>query len=194
MSEDERVVEIVWTGPYSWPHFETESNLPSIPNQPGVYLQAVEYQNGYLIYAAGLTRRSIPKRFREHTRKYMDGDYNVLDIVMMRQGVRREIWHGWGWSPEKRAEYEERRTIILGAVQEQLAGFRIFIADVGTEPRFLERLEASVMNSLYQQPPPLCDIPDRGMMLSPRWKSENPIVVKNACAVKLHGLPDCLQI
>ncbi len=194
MSQDEAVVEILWAGPYGWPQFETGSNLPPIPKLPGVYLQAVEYQDGYLIYAAGLTRRSVPKRFREHTLKYMSGDYNVLDIAAMQQGIRREVWHGWSWSPEKRAEFEERKPVILGAVREQLAGFRIFVADIGTEPRILERLEATVMSSLYKQPPPFCDIPDKGMMLSPRRKSESPIVVKNTCAVMLHGLPDYLEL
>lgn len=194
MIQDESVIEINWSGPYGWPQFETESNLHPIPKIPGVYLQTVEYQDGYLIYAAGLTRRSIPKRFREHTCKYMSGDYTVLDIAAMQQGIRSEVWHGWGWSPEKRAEFEERKSIILNAVRKQLTGFRIFVADVGTQPRILERLEASIMNNLYQQPSPFCDIPDRGMMLAPRWNSENPIIAKNKCAVMLHGLPPCLEI
>jgi hypothetical protein len=31
-------------------------------------------------------------------------------------------------------------------------------------------------------------------MLSPRWDSEDPIMVENNCAVKLHGLPRYLEI
>lgn len=81
MSLEESSIEITWTGPYGWPKYETESNLRPIPKHPGVYLQTVEYRDGYLIYAAGLTRRPIPTRFREHTRKYMTGDYNVLEVV-----------------------------------------------------------------------------------------------------------------
>ena len=191
---DESIIEIVWTGPYGWPQFEVESDLHPIPKRPGVYLQTVEYQDGYLIYAAGLTRRSIPKRFREHTRKYMSGDYSVLDVAAMQQGVRREIWHGWGWSPEKRAEFEDRKSTILDAVRKQLAGFRIFVADVGVQPRILERLEAAIMSSLYKQPVPFSDIPDKGMMLAPRWKSEAPIIVNNQCAVILYGLSTCRVI
>ena len=188
------LIQITWTGPYCWPRFETEGNSRPLPKQPGVYLQTVEYQDGYLIYAAGLTRRSIPIRFREHTRKYMSGDYTVLDIAAMQQGIRKEIWHGWGWSPEKRADFEKQRQEILNAAREQLQGFRIFAADVGTEPRILERLEASIMNNLYEQPSPFCDIPDRGMMLSPRWDSEAPIITENRCTVRLYGLPVHLEI
>jgi hypothetical protein len=79
-------------------------------------------------------------------------------------------------------------------VRKQLTGFRIFAADIGTKPRILERLEAAIMENLYKQPMPLCDIPDRGMMLAPRRKSEIPIIVKNECSVLLHGLPACLEI
>ncbi len=191
---EQETIAINWTGPYSWPKFELENNLPSIPKHPGIYLQTVEYREGYLIHAAGLTRRSVPERFREHTGKYMSGDYNIFDIVAMQQGVRKEVWHGWGWTPEKRAEFEKQKPMIHIAVGRQLAGFRIFVADVGTQPRILERLEAAIMGNLYKQPAPFCDIPDKGMMLAPRWASENPIIVKNRCMVILHGLPSTLEI
>lgn len=185
---DQETIDINWTGPYSWPKFELENNLPSIPNHSGIYLQTIEYQDGYLIYAAGLTRRPVPVRFREHTRKYMSGDYTIFDIVAMQQGIRKEMWHGWGWTPEKRTEFEKQKPIIQAAAHRQLVGFRIFVADVGTQPRILERLEASIMENLYKQPAPFCDIPDKGMMLAPRWDSENPIIVKNRCTVMLYGL------
>ena len=155
---------------------------------------AVEYRNGYLIYAAGITRRPIPTRFREHTLKYMSGDYTVLDIAAMKRGKRKEIWHGWGWSPKKLAEFKKRRQIIFNAAQRQLEGFRIFVADVGDRPRIRARLEASIMDWLDEQPSPFCDIPDKGMMLSRRWKTEPVIVTKNKCAVTLHRLPDRLEI
>ena len=154
----------------------------------------VEYLNGYLIYGAGITRRPIPSRFHEHTRKYMSGDYTILDITAMKQGIRKEIWHGWGWSPEKRTDYKSRKVTIDDAAHQQLAGFRIFVANVENQPRILERLEASIMNRLYQEPSPLCDIPDKGMMLAPRWESEGIVVVKNECAATLHGLPRHLEI
>ena len=187
-------IEITWNGPYGWPAFESENNLRSIPKIPGIYLQTFGYQDGYLIYAAGITRRPVPTRFREHTRKYMNGEYNVLDIAAAQQGIRREIWHGWDYAREHREEFEERRRIILDAVRKQLAGFCIFITDLGSEARTLERLEASIMNNLYRQPSPICDIPDRGMQLAPHWDSEDPIVVKNNCAAVLHGLPTFLEI
>ncbi len=181
-------------GPYSWPGYEHENGLPRIPRCSGVYLQTVEYQDGYLIYAAGITRRSLPIRFREHDRNYRNGEYNVLDIDEMQRGVRKEFWHGWGWTPEKRLEFQKQKPIILAAVRKQLAGFRIFVADIGTRPRLLERLEASIMSTLYSHRSPMCDVPARGMKLAPKWKSEKPIVVNNLCSAILHGIPSTLEI
>jgi hypothetical protein len=197
MTHKAKTIEVRWDGPYSWPAFESENNLRPIPKIPGVYLQTFEYQGGYLIYAAGLTRRPVPMRFKEHTRKYMNGEYNVLSIAAAQQGVRREIWHSWGYARKHREEFEERKSVILDAVRNQLAGFRIFITDtedMRREARVLERLEAAIMGNLYQQPSPICDIPDRGMNLRRRKDSENPIIVSNNCAALLHGLPALLEI
>jgi hypothetical protein len=191
---DEPTMDVSWTGPYAWPEFESATRLPPIPRHPGAYLMTVEYLDGYLIYAAGITRRPVSTRFREHTLKYTSGDYTVLDIDAMRRGERIEIWHGWGWTPEKREDFERRKPMILAAARRQLEGFRIFVADVGSQPRILERLEASIMDCLYRQPPPFCDIPDKGMMLAPRWEDEAAILVRNSYAAAIYGLPDRLEI
>jgi len=187
-------IEVIWKGPYSWPGFEGNNKLPAIPKVSGVYLQTFQYQNGYLIYATGLTRRPIPDRFREHTRKYRNGEYNVLDIIKAEHGIRKEIWHGWGYAREHRDEFEAKKTMILKSVESQLSGFRIFLAEIEIKPRLLERLEAKIMNILSQQPSPICDLPDKGMMLSPRWDNEQPLIIRNLSRVRLHGLPSRLEI
>lgn len=194
MSQEITVIQVLWDGPYSWPGFEDDNYLQNIPRVPGIYLQTFEYQQGYLIYAAGLTRRPVPVRFREHTRHYMNGDYNVLDLTAAQQGIRKEIWHGWGYAREHRDEFEEQKSKILEAVRRQLAGFCIFVADVGTERRLLERIEASIMNHLSQQPSPYSDVPDKGMMLAPRWNAEPPMLMNSRSKAKLYGLPECLEI
>ena len=187
----EETLDIFWEGPFSWPTFESTNSLQTIPQTSGVYLQTFEYKGGYLIHAAGLSRRPILARFREHTRKYMNGEYNVLNVSAAQCGVRQEVWHGWGYARAHRDEFEAHKVLILEAVQEQLAGFRIFTASIEStkEDRILERLEASIMATLYGQLPPICDLPDRGMQLAPRRQSEKPIVAKNHCTAVLHGLP-----
>ena len=187
-------IEITWTGPYSWPGFENENNLPPIPQASGVYLQSFEYNDGHLIYAAGLTRRPIPIRFKEHTRKYLNGDYTVLDIEAAKKGIRKEIWHGWGYARKHREEFEDRKTAIIDAAKRQLTGFKIYVTDLGNEERLLERLEAAIMNNLYRQIAPINEIPDKGMQLSGRLDSEAPIIIKSKCLSTIYGLPDLLEI
>ena len=194
MIQETNTIEVIWDGPYSWPEFEDYNKLPAIPRLGGVYLQTFEYDKGYLIYAAGLTRRPVPVRFKEHTRSYMNGEYNVLDINEVKRGIRKEIWHGWGYAREHRGEFEEKKEIIIDAVRKQLSGFRIFVAAIGNESRLPERIEASIMNHLSQQPPPFCDVPDKGMMLAPRWNDEKPLVIKNLSKVRLYGIPAFLEI
>jgi hypothetical protein len=186
-------LDLSWSGPYSWPEFEESNGLPKLPTLPGVYLWTVEYLGGYLIYAAGITGRSFHKRLREHTPKFQTGEYTVLDIADMRNGRRSEVWHGWGWTPAKRVQFAERQTEIREAAKRQLTGFRVFVAQVDIA-RVRARLEAAIMNCLYVAPPPFCDLPDRGMSLSPRWPSEEPVTVRNVCESRLHGLPEHLSI
>ena len=188
-------IDCKWGGPFGWPKMEGE--LPRIPAHGGVYLFTVEYQKGYLIYAAGLTSRPMPERFSEHTREYLNGVYNVLDIAAMKAGGRKQLWHGFwmGHRPRTRvAEFKRREKSIQAAARRQLAGFRIFVADVSPRKRILERLEAAIMHGLEKQPEPFCELPDKGMRLIPRRKGEMPVIVKNQCSSRLYGLPDCLEI
>ncbi len=186
-------LQVTWTGPYGWPGYEELNDLQSAPKVPGLYLWSFEYGNGFAVYAAGVTTRPVFTRLREHTTKYMNGEYNVLDVNAVQQGIREEKWHGWDYAKKHRDEFEENKTVILDAVRRQLEGFRIFVAEVGEE-RILYRLETAIMDSLYKQPSPLCDIPDKGMNLRPRWEEEEPVSVESYCAETIHGLPSTFEI
>ena len=72
MTETITTIKATWMGPYSWPKYEDINNLPPIPKVSGVYLQTFKYKQGYLIFGVGITRRTVPVRFGEHTRKYMN--------------------------------------------------------------------------------------------------------------------------
>lgn len=199
---EQNKIELKWEGPFQWPGLSFASSLTSLDKADvaiscGIYLWTVEYVDGYLIYAAGITRRPFVKRFREHTRAYQSGIYTLFDIAALKQGVRQEIWHGFWFkqrSVEKQNEYNYRCSEIRLAADEQLMNFRIFVASVTPMPRILERLEAAVMNVLYAADGPIAAIPDRGMMLAPRWRREAPIVVLNIVPVLLYGLPELLII
>jgi len=109
MVDQAHTLTLNWEGPFAWPGFESVAGLPSLPQKPGVYLQTFEYQNGFLIYLAGITHRPVSARFKDHTRKYLNGEYNVLDIDAARRGVRKEVWHGWGYARAHREEFEARK-------------------------------------------------------------------------------------
>lgn len=193
---DHNLITIDWLGPFGWPGITAKAT--DFPGFPGIYLWTVEYlRGGYLIYAAGITRRPMIRRFHEHTRNYLDGTYTLFDMEALQQGIRKEIWHGF-WTGkrliEKQEEYDRQKSALTAAARKQLAVFRVFAASIDTRPRLLERCEAAIMNELYRQPAPLADIPDRGMMLAPRWRSEMPLVIQNHCPVVLHGLPQRMTV
>jgi transposase len=155
-------------------------------------LWTVEHAGGFLIYAAGITRRPFVERFREHTHYYMTGIYTIFDVPSLRNGVRKEIWHGFwfGKRPEeKQNAYNDRSGEIRLAAEQLLASYRVFVAPVEPAPRLLERIEAAIMNALYNAEGPASTIPDRGMALSPRWYKEQPLIVRSIAPVLFHGLP-----
>lgn len=194
MNEKSLEISVIWNGPFGWPGFESICSLDQLPNACGIYLQTFQYNNGYIIYCAGITRRTFIRRLKEHTRKYMDGKYNVLDVKSAQEGKRKVIWKGWEYERAHRDKFEKNKTKILLDAIKQLAGFRIFIAQLSTKERILERFEASIMNNLYQESVPFCDIPDKGMFLAPRRKSEDTIIVKNYCEHQIYCLPELIEI
>src|SRR5256885_671596 len=102
-----QTIELRWDGAHGWA--KNEGALTTTPTYAGVYLFTFEHSDGYLVYAAGITRRGIRRRLQEHTRKYLSGEYDILDVEAAQRGRRDEVWHGWGWTEAKRREFEARR-------------------------------------------------------------------------------------
>lgn len=177
------------SGPFGWPKYE--NGLPCLPNIPGVYLMTVKYRDGFLPYGVGITRRPMTKRFIEHTRSYVKGEYNILDLDIAQQGIRKVIWKGWGWTPEKRIDYEARKSEIIGMAQRLMTGTHIFVIETGITTRLLERIEASIANHFYKRDDILFD---RGTLRMPRWESEEPLMAVFKCDSKLYGLPLEIEI
>jgi hypothetical protein len=201
-TEPAEKIDVTWRGPFTWPGKVGINGLKDLENCEysslcGVYLWTVKYRSGYLIYAAGYTKRPFLTRFREHTRAHRDGFFTVFDMEAMQTGRRKEIWHGFFTKKrplERDKMFLRRRSEIEEAVQNQLSKFRVFLAPLNRETRILKRFEGSIMTSLYKAPIPFSTIPDKGMSLSLRWEAEKPILVRNMSAYKLYGLPDELEI
>jgi hypothetical protein len=176
-------------GPYGWPKFE--GSLTSLPAIPGVYLTTFDYRDGLLPYGFGITRRPMRKRFLEHTRSYVSGNYNILDLEAAQRSVRKVAWKGWGWTPEKRADFEARKSEVVLLAQRQMSATRIFVMKLDAAPRLLERMEGALGNHFYQNNNTLCD---RGMFLAPRWQTEGPLLATFRCGSVLYELPAQLEI
>lgn len=190
-------LNLVWEGPFAWPGFECAGSLPPVPRSPGVYIQTCDYKGDYLILGCGITRRPVAQRLREHTRKFLNGEFTVLDMPAAQGGVRREIWHGWGEARKRRDEFEKRKGEIQEAARQHLAGIRIFIADPSGGERdshLRERFEAALMDALYNDVPPICDLPDRGTLQMRRRPEETPVMVRSSSHSKIHGLSPELLI
>ena len=183
--------DIIWNGPYSFPGFEEINGFDTIPDVEGVYLFTFKYKDGFLLYGAGITN-STRTRILAHRRKYKTGNYTILDVKSAEDGLRKEIWHGWQYAKENQQEFIEKKETILKGVENQLCSFRVFIAEV-TDKRKRARIEASIMNYIYNSKEHWSELADRGMALKERYNSEMPIEAKNISFNKIYGLTEILE-
>jgi hypothetical protein len=183
--------DIIWNGPYSLPGFEEINGFDTMADVAGVYLFTFKYKDGFLIYLAGITN-STKRRLLEHLRAYKTGKYTVLDVKSAENGLRKEIWHGWQYAKSHQKEFIEQKETILEAAEKQLCSFRIFIAEV-TDERKRERIEAAIMQYIYNSKEHWSKLADRGMHLQARYKYEMPIEAKNINLNKIFGLTEILE-
>lgn len=192
-------LNLVWTGPFAWPHNGKDDFkdvlLHTAPSDRGVYLWTVPFQSTemHLVQIAGITQ-SFRKRFREHHRAYWKGTYSVFDASLMMTGQRTKLWQGlWNRKDtlQQRLAFKNHSPEVKNSLNHLLATYRIFFGTFSTdvEKRIPKRTEYAIMHWLYTQSSPICDIPDRGMALSPRWPSEPPIKLLMKNTEMIMGLP-----
>ena len=186
-------LDTFWSGPHDWPEVRQKSPLDDLS---GVYMWAVESEKRFVVYGFGITKRPVSKRVSEHRREINRGKYTLLDLDAMKQGIRKEIWHGlWAGhdSDERKAEFARRKDELQEVARQQMAAFKIFVAEV-SDVRIQHRMEAALMNALYAAPEPFCDLPDKGMFLVPRREDEPPIVIANRSDQYFCNLPETVEV
>jgi hypothetical protein len=184
--------DVSWQGPFGWPGYGENKGLPEIPDGSGVYLMTFDCADGYILRSAGVTS-SMRRRLREHERQYLCGGYTILDVDAARSGIRLEKWHGWGYAnqhPEQRLAHLD---FIRTSAREELAAYRLFIA-AEPDQRRRERIEFAIMHAAYASRQPWGDLVDGGIALRGRNNSEMPVRLVNVCRVRIHGLPDEMEI
>jgi len=186
-------IDIFWNGPHDWPEVRQKSPLDDLS---GVYMWSVEGEKGFVVYGFGITKRPVSKRVAEHRRATLQGKYTLFDLDAMKQGIRKEIWHGlWAGhdSEERKAEFATRRNELEEVGRQQMAAFKIFVAEV-SDVRLQHRMEAALMHALYAAPKPYCDLPDKGMFLVPRREDEPPIAITNRSNHYFCNLPETVEV
>ncbi len=184
--------DLIWQGPFSWIGYEQINGSKPIPDIAGVYLFTFEYLDGYILRSVGITN-SMKRRLAQHTREYKKGNYTLLDVESAKNGLRRELWHGWQYAKEHQDTFLENKDVILEFVEKELVSYRLFISKI-VDRRTRERIEAAILINAYSSKEPCHDLIDGGMALIGRYNYEIPIEVTNVCSHKLYGLPEIIEI
>ena len=175
--------------PWGWPLISSE--LGELPRQSGVYVMTIAIETAFRPYAVGLTRRPLRKRFHEHRRNFLRGEYNILDLDSARAGVRKLVWKGWGWTPEKREQFVSQQFEIERLAKVQMSATAVFNLSIPDEGRLYERLEAAIVAEAHLRGNLLID---HGMYLAPRREYEAPISLDIRNSEAIEGLPATLTV
>jgi hypothetical protein len=193
------MLELEAIGPFSWISSSMDGP-PRIFEVPasrmcGVYLFAVPTGAGNLVYWVGQTSEPVRKRLTTHSREFLAGTYNVLDMAELREGRRAVLWRGLWWrkdSPDRYEEYLLNAGKVALFTLAQLRATHIYTIPTPKDRRLLARLEAAIVNTLYADPA-VGTILDRGYSLAPRRKTEDPIQVR-LTGPSFRGVPSVLDV
>lgn len=193
------MMEFEAIGPFSWISSSVDAP-PRVFDVPasttcGVYLFTVPTTEGHLIYWVGQTSQSVRVRLATHSREFLAGTYNVLDMAELREGKRTVLWWGLWWRKDSADCYEEyllSADKVAPLTLTQLRATHIYMIPTPKDRRLLDRLEASIVNSLYADPE-VGGILDRGYSLAPRWETEDPIQAR-LTGPGFRGLPSVLDV
>jgi len=193
------MLELVAAGPFSWIR-SSEDAPPRIFDVPesrkcGVYLFTVPTAKGHLIYWVGQTSLAIGARLATHSREFMAGTYNVLDMADLHNGKRTVRWQGLWWRKSSVDRYEEyllNACNVAPLTLAQLQATRIYVVPTTKDRRLLARLEAFIVHTLCEDPV-VGSILDRGYSLAPKWSKEEPIQLR-VRGPGFRGLAEVLEV
>lgn len=177
-------MELEVIGPFSWisASGDAPARIFDVPESRkcGVYLFTLPTAEGNLIYWVGQTSQPLRARIVTHSREFLAGTYNILDMAKLREGHRTVLWQGLWWrkkSPDRYEEYLLSAGEVTPHTLTQLRSTHIFMVPTPKNRRFLARVEASIVNTLYANPD-VGPILDQGYHLAPRWETEDPVQIR----------------
>jgi len=163
---------------------------PDLKNA-GLYMFTFEYNSGFIVWFDGFSTRNVSNRLNDHIKNILRGSYSILDVNEANAGRRVEIWHGFYFTKNesKKREFDEQRQLLLPSIFTMIKGLHIFFVPLNESRRVLSRIEAAIMNQLYNSSGITSDFPDKGMHLEPRWPEETAFRVIVEKSPIIHGLP-----
>ena len=151
-TENEVYATLEWKGPFTWSYAPPDGLFSQeCAKSSGVYLVTAPWNDGYVVWIAGITSRPFVQRFWEHTKEFLSGVYNILDADELTQCRRVQLWHGLWYRKDRFHRLDEFRARYLELaphIARLLNSLRVFVAPTTLEMRFLERIEASIMDCL----------------------------------------------
>lgn len=183
-------------GPFSW----TGERTPLLAKSPlarsaGVYLWTVQTTVGELVQYVGETGRTFARRFEDHLRAQLAGQYRLLDPAALRQGRALLLSPGiYGPGvPRSVAPFAARLTELAAPLAEYIVAVRFYLAPAELPIRLRRRVEAAIAGHLAGQAGPAGTLLDPGVRYHSRLPSEEPVEVRLSVTSALHGLPESLM-
>jgi hypothetical protein len=141
--------EISFTGPFSWANVL----LAREASASGIYLWTVATQRGNEIYYVGETGVSFRDRLQQHASDFFDAKHGIYAAAELTQGKRRLVWPGyWGIDKKTAVECRDQSKHLTSYIQEMMSVMRLFLAPLGTDTDTRRRIEAAIIDSLYDTP------------------------------------------
>ena len=138
---------LTWSGPHAWPGYGSADS--GVPAGGGVYLTTFAYEDGFILRSAGVSK-AIRRRLRQHEYEFLMGRYTVLDPEAARQGVRRELWHGWSYARSHPEQRDRHLLQIQQWARAEMAACRLFVGqrlhgdEHDVDARLRERIEFAI--------------------------------------------------
>lgn len=192
------VITLDWNGPYNWHGSDGKCLFERQEAKlPGIYIWTIPYQDSYLTYYVGETKRSFAVRFEEHTKEYIAGIYPTYEPQLFLQGNKTMVWDGM-WEKSKRhlmGQFLSKHLLELAPITLEFLGlFQLFLITYDGEKRMLERIESAIAVHLYKQPGIVGSFQDKGIRYKPRSEGEEPINIEFKKPLPILGIPEELIV
>lgn len=164
-------------------------------DSPGIYLWAVMQPTGcYRIEYIGQTTTSFYQRTNEHVIQTLGGNYRILDVDQMRDGIQQIVWNGL-WRRNTRTllpEFIRRYETLAPLIRRYLLSELVFVAPIDCAPRIQRRIEGALARHIRSIPEACVLLPD-DIRYVYRRSGEPCLTVSFSADHDIDGLPTCLE-